>query len=113
MTLTSTTTSVITKPVNTVFMQTFLRQAKSRCIHFAGSKAGVVNTQMGTTVATWRRLAMSARGTSSAHSGLPWPASRTHIALHSFQIIDNVIIVTFHFHAQRFGYISCKTFTFA
>lgn len=66
MALTSTTTSVITKPVNTVYMQTFLRQARSRCISFTGTKAASINTNMGTTVATWRRLGMSARGTSSA-----------------------------------------------
>ncbi|GAF79202.1 unnamed protein product, partial [marine sediment metagenome] len=50
------TDAQLQRPVNTIFQQTLLRNAKSRCLHFLGSDAASVNTQNGTTTATWRRI---------------------------------------------------------
>ena len=46
------------RPVNTIFQQTLLRNGKSRCLHFLGSSPASVNTQMGTSTATWRRISI-------------------------------------------------------
>lgn len=57
MALTINATDVeLERPVNTIFQQTLLRNAKSRCLHFLGSSPASVNTNMGTTTATWRRI---------------------------------------------------------
>lgn len=57
MALTINATNVeLERPVNTIFQQTLLRNAKSRCLHFLGSSAASVNENMGTTTATWRRI---------------------------------------------------------
>jgi len=57
MALTINATDVeLERPVNTIFQQTLLRNAKSRCLHFLGSSAASVNENMGTTTATWRRI---------------------------------------------------------
>ena len=58
------TDTELQRPVNTIFQQTLLRNAKSRCLHFLGSSAASVNTNMGTTTATWRRISIgtNARG---------------------------------------------------
>lgn len=52
------------RPVNTIFQQTLLRNAKSRCLHFLGSQAASLQTMKGTSTATWRRITIgtNARG---------------------------------------------------
>jgi len=47
------------RPVNTIFKQTLLRNAKSRCLHFLGSQAGSIQTNMGSTTCTWRRITIN------------------------------------------------------
>lgn len=44
------------KPVNVVFQQTFLRRAQQVCPYFAGSVAGQLNKQQGTSTIKWRRI---------------------------------------------------------
>ena len=46
----------LTKPVNVVFQQTFLRRAQQVCPYFAGTMAGQLNKQMGTSTIKWRRI---------------------------------------------------------
>ena len=46
----------LTKPVNVVFQQTFLRRAQQVCPYFTGSVAGVLNKQQGTSTIKWRRI---------------------------------------------------------
>ena len=64
MALTITDEPLLQRPVNTIFQQTLLRNAKSRCLHFLGSSAASVQTNMGTSTATWRRITIgsNARG---------------------------------------------------
>ena len=59
MALTATSTSTLTKPVNTIFKQTLLRNAKSRCLHYLGTQPGSVQKNMGTTTVTWRRITLN------------------------------------------------------
>jgi len=73
MALTINATDVeLERPVNTIFQQTLLRNAKSRCLHFLGSNPASVNTQNGTTTATWRRITINSnqRGALSEQTGL-------------------------------------------
>ena len=57
MALTVTATDVeLTKPVNAVFQQTFLRRAQQNCPYFLGSQPGVLNKQQGTSTIKWRRI---------------------------------------------------------
>ena len=49
----------LTRPVNTVFNQTLLRNARSRCVHFLGSVPGSVATNAGSTTVTWRRISIN------------------------------------------------------
>lgn len=79
MALTSTTTSVLTKPVNTVFQQTLLRNAKSRAIHFAGTQPGSVQENMGTTTVTWRRITINTnnRGALTEQTNAAYMNART------------------------------------
>jgi N4-gp56 family major capsid protein len=46
----------LTKPVNAVFQQTFLRRAQQVCPYFAGSMPGQLNKQQGTSTIKWRRI---------------------------------------------------------
>jgi N4-gp56 family major capsid protein len=46
----------LTKPVNAVFQQTFLRRAQQVCPYFAGTMPGQLNKQMGTSTIKWRRI---------------------------------------------------------
>ncbi len=46
----------LTKPVNAVFEQTFLRRAQQVCPYFAGTVPGTINKQMGTSTIKWRRI---------------------------------------------------------
>jgi len=66
MALTITDEPLLRRPVNTIFQQTLLRNAKSRCLHFLGSSAASVNTQNGTTTATWRRISIGSNVWSKA-----------------------------------------------
>ncbi len=52
----SATDTELTKPVNVVFQQTFLRRAQQVCPYFIGSDAGQINRQMGTSTIKWRRI---------------------------------------------------------
>jgi N4-gp56 family major capsid protein len=51
-----TTTSVISAPVNNVFQQTLLRNAKANCPYFAGSTPAEISEHQGTFTAKWRRI---------------------------------------------------------
>lgn len=55
LTITATDTE-LQKPVNVVFEQTFLRRAQQVCPYFAGTKAGTLNRQAGTSTIKWRRI---------------------------------------------------------
>jgi N4-gp56 family major capsid protein len=46
----------LTKPVNAIFEQTFLRRAQQLCPYFAGTVAGKINKQQGTSTIKWRRI---------------------------------------------------------
>jgi len=58
------TDAELTKPVNTIFQQTLLRNAKSRCPHYYGTQAASLTQMRGTTTAHWRRITLNsnARG---------------------------------------------------
>lgn len=56
MAATITTTSTLTKPVNAVFEQTFLRRAQQVCPYFAGTTPGTLQKQQGTSTIKWRRI---------------------------------------------------------
>ena len=51
-----TTTTVISAPVNNVFQQTLLRNAKANCPYFAGSTPAEISEHQGTFTAKWRRI---------------------------------------------------------
>lgn len=55
LTITATDTE-LQKPVNVVFQQTFLRRAQQTCPYFAGTMAGTINKQQGTSTIKWRRI---------------------------------------------------------
>ena len=52
----SATDSELPKPVNAVFQQTLLRNAKPRAPYFAGTVPGVLQKQRGSATVTWRRI---------------------------------------------------------
>lgn len=54
-TITATDTE-LQKPVNVIFEQTFLRRAQQVCPYFAGTKAGQITKQQGTSTIKWRRI---------------------------------------------------------
>src|SRR5574337_688301 len=54
--MTITTSSDITAPVNYIFQQTLLRNAKARCPHFVGSSPAEIQQNNGTFSAKWRRI---------------------------------------------------------
>lgn len=57
MALTVTATDAeLTKPINAVFQQTFLRRAQQTCPYFTGTTPGQLNKQMGTSTIKWRRI---------------------------------------------------------
>ena len=51
-----TTSSTISAPVNNVFQQTLLRNAKANCPYFAGSTPADISENQGTFTAKWRRI---------------------------------------------------------
>ena len=58
-------TSGLSKPINAVFQQTFLRRAQQVCPYFVGTQAGVLNKQAGTSTIKWRRVEQLATSTSA------------------------------------------------
>ena len=54
--MTVTTTTEIAGPVNVVFQQTLLRNAKARLPHFLGSTPGTISSHSGTFTVKWRRI---------------------------------------------------------
>jgi len=56
LTTTGTATTQMERPVNTIFKQTLLRNAKSRAVHFLGTSPASISHNMGSTTATWRRI---------------------------------------------------------
>lgn len=54
--MTITTTTEIAGPVNVVFQQTLLRNAKTRAPHFVGSSPASISEHSGTFTAKWRRI---------------------------------------------------------
>ncbi len=65
MALPTTDTATLTKPVNTIFKETLLRNARKRCVHFMGTQAADISHNRGTTTATWRRIENMAVSTTS------------------------------------------------
>lgn len=65
------------KPVNVIFEQTFLRRAQQLCPYFAGTKAGQITKQQGTSTIKWRRIEQETP-TTSALSELTGTASYMH-----------------------------------
>jgi N4-gp56 family major capsid protein len=51
-----TTSVTITAPVNNVFQETLLRNAKANCPYFAGSTPAEIQEHQGTFTARWRRI---------------------------------------------------------
>lgn len=45
----------ITQPVNVIFQQTMLKQARALCPYFMGTMPAMISTHRGTTTAKWRR----------------------------------------------------------
>lgn len=56
MAATITTTTTVTKPVNAVFQQTFLRRAQQVCPYFTGTQPGTLRKEQGTSTIKWRRI---------------------------------------------------------
>ena len=55
----------LTKPINAVFQQTFLRRAQQVCPYFVGTQPGTINKQAGTSTVKWRRIEQLAPSTSA------------------------------------------------
>lgn len=66
MALTITATDVeLTKPVNVVFSQTFLRRARQRLPYFMGTMPGKLSKSVGTSTIKWRRIEQETPSTSA------------------------------------------------
>ncbi len=61
----SATDTELPKPVNAVFQQTLLRNAKPRAPYFAGTVPGVLQKQRGSATVTWRRIENLAAATNA------------------------------------------------
>lgn len=57
--------SYLTKPINAVFQQTFLRRAQQVCPYLTGSVPGALNKQQGTSTVKWRRVEQLAPSTTA------------------------------------------------
>lgn len=57
--------SVLTNPINAVFVQTFLRRAQQVCPYLTGTVPGTIMKQQGTSTIKWRRIEQLAPSTSS------------------------------------------------
>src|SRR5690242_6030907 len=58
-------TTGLSKPINAVFQQTFLRRAQQNCPYFVGTQPGTLNKQAGTSTVKWRRVEQLAASTSA------------------------------------------------
>lgn len=65
MAITATDTTVLTKPINAIFQQTFLRRAQQVCPYFTGSQPGSLAKQGGTATVKWRRVEQLSPSTSA------------------------------------------------
>jgi N4-gp56 family major capsid protein len=65
MATTITTTTTLTKPVNAVFEQTFLRRAQQVCPYFSGTTPGSIAKNQGTSTIKWRRIEQATPSTSA------------------------------------------------
>ena len=61
----SATDSELPKPVNSVFQQTLLRNAKPRAPYFSGTLPGTLTKQRGSATVTWRRIENLSAATSA------------------------------------------------
>ena len=57
--------SYLTKPINAVFQQTFLRRAQQVCPYLTGTVPGTLNKQQGTSTIKWRRIEQLSPSTSA------------------------------------------------
>jgi N4-gp56 family major capsid protein len=57
--------TILTKPINAVFQQTFLRRAQQVCPYFTGTVPGQLNRQQGTSTIKWRRIEQLAPSTAA------------------------------------------------
>lgn len=55
----------LTKPINAVFQQTFLRRAQQTCPYFTGTQPGTLTKQAGTSTIKWRRIEQLAPSTTA------------------------------------------------
>ncbi len=58
-------TTGLSKPINAVFQQTFLRRAQQMCPYFTGTQPGTLTKQAGTSTIKWRRVEQLATSTSA------------------------------------------------
>ena len=65
MALTTTDTTILLKPINAIFQQTFLRRAQQVCPYFTGTQPGTIARQGGTATVKWRRVEQLAPSTSA------------------------------------------------
>ena len=56
MAATITDDTILTKPINAVFQQTFLRRAQQVCPYFTGTQPGTLSKGQGTNTIKWRRI---------------------------------------------------------
>lgn len=61
----SATDTELQKPVNAMFVQTFLRRAQQLCPYFAGTQPGTLNKQAGTSTIKWRRVEQATPSTTA------------------------------------------------
>ena len=61
----SATDTELQKPVNAMFVQTFLRRAQQNCPYFMGTSPGTLNKQAGTSTIKWRRIEQETPSTSA------------------------------------------------
>lgn len=61
----SATDTELPKPVNTIFQQTLLRNAKVRAPYFMGTMPGEISRQRGSATVTWRRIENLSASTSA------------------------------------------------
>src|SRR5216684_5038180 len=57
--------TILTKPINAVFQQTFLRRAQQVCPYFTGTQPGTLTKQAGTSTIKWRRIEQLATSTTA------------------------------------------------
>ena len=65
MAITATDTTILLKPINAIFQQTFLRRAQQVCPYFTGTQPGSLARQGGTATVKWRRIEQLAPSTTA------------------------------------------------